>query len=148
MNPQTTPQTLTTEQLDALLYAPGQVHADPELAALRSVLTDLRAASTEAAEHHQRLASITSRRSYRPLAWTFAAAALLLCAGTPLAVHRHPTAGLPVATATPAAQPTSAVSDAVLYADVQADLDASVPEPMLPLTNDTTTNSTTQRNPQ
>ena len=150
MNPQTTPQTLTTEQLDALLHAPGQTHPDPEVAALRSVFTDLRTASTIAAEHHQRLASITtSRRSYRPLAWTFAAAALLLCAGTPLAFHRHPTAPLPVAAVTPALQSTPTVSDAVLYADVQADLDASIPEPMLPLTNDTTnTSSTTQRNPQ
>ena len=150
MNPQTTPQTLTTEQLDALLHAPGQTHSDPEVAALRSVFTDLRAASTIAAEHHQRLASITSsKRSYRPLAWTFAAAALLLSAGTPLAIHRHPIASTPVAVATPAPQPAPAVSDAVLYADVQADLDASVPEPMLPLTSDTnTTQSTTQRNSQ
>ncbi len=148
MTPQTTPQTLTTEQFDALLHAPGQTHADPELAALRSVFSDLRAASAGAAEHHQRLAAITSRRSYRPLAWTFAAAALLLSAGTPLAFHRHPAARSPVATVAPAAQPAAAVSDAVLYADVQADLDASVPDPMLPLTSDTTANSTTQRTPQ
>jgi len=150
MNPQTTPQPLTTEQFDALLYAPDQTHPDPELAALRSVFTDLRAASTVAAEHHQRLASITtSRRSYRPLAWTFAAAALLLFAGTPMAFHRRPAAVSPIAVVTPAAQPVPAVSDAVLYADIQADLDASVPEPMLPLTSNTTkTQSNTQRNSQ
>jgi hypothetical protein len=149
MTPQTKPQTLTTEELDALLCASSQTHLDPELTALRSVFTDLRAASSSASEHHQRLASITSSKlSYRPLAWTFAAAALLLCAGTPLAFHHHRAAVLPVAIVTPAPQPAPTVSDAVLYADIQADIDASVPEPMLPLSTDTSTQSTTQRNPQ
>ena len=156
MTPKTTPQTLnndmTIEQLDALLYAPEQTHPNPEVAALRSVFTDLREASTLVAAQQQRLAVTTERRFYRPFAWTFAAVALLFCAGAPLAIHRHPAAvtgsATPVATVAPSPQPAPAVSDAVLYADVEADLDASVPEPMLPLTNDTNTSSTSQRNPQ
>lgn len=145
MNLQATPHTLTSEELDALLHHPEQANPDLELASLRSVFSDLRTASLAAAEHHHRYASIVPARSHTLRTWSLAMAALILCASAPLAVRHHPAHVSTVAiVATP--QPTPAVSDEVLFADVEADLDASVPSPLLPLTADTTTTkSTTQR---
>jgi len=136
---------LSTEQLDALLHHPEHSSSDPELASLRAVLVDLHTASTAAANHHHSRASITRTHTHGILWAAFATAAVLLCAATPLAFHHHPTPIQPVAVAP---QPhTAAISDDALFADVQADIDASVPSPLLPLTSDTT-NSTTQKDTQ
>ena len=149
MNPQTTPQPLTTEELDALLFRPTEARLAPaqsaELASLRSVLSDLRIASTAAADHHHRHASLATARSRTTrVLWTFATAALFFCAALPM-FFRHHLTPIPVPVIT-AKQPAPVVSDDVLLADVQADLDASVPSPMLPLTTtDATAKSTTQR---
>lgn len=150
MNSQKAPQPLTTEELDALLFQPTgaklTIAQSDELASLRSVLTDFRDASVIAAEHHYRRASITPTRSRTMSAfWAFAAAVLLVSIASPMAFRHHPAPTPAVATVSPQQQPIPAVSDEVLLADVQADLDASVPSPMLPLTNSTTTKSTTQR---
>jgi len=149
MNPQTTPQPLTTEELDALLFRSTDARLAPaqsaELDSLRSVLSDLRMASAAAAGDHHRHASLAPARSRTTrVLWTFATAALFFCVALPMFFRHHPT---PVQVAVIAAkQPAPVVSDDVLLADVQADLDASVPSPMLPLTTtDTTTKSTTQR---
>jgi hypothetical protein len=150
MNPLKAPQSLTTEELDALLFQPTQARLAPaqsaELASLRSVLADFRTASIAAADHHHRHASIAPARSRTMIAlWAFTAAALLVSVASPMAFHHHPTP-IPAIAAIAPQQPAPAVSDEVLLADVQADLDASVPSPMLPLTtNLTTTKSTTQR---
>ena len=136
---------LSTEQLDALLHHPEHTSSDPELAALRAVFTDLRTASLTAANHHQSRASITRTRTHGALWAAFATAAVLLCAATPLAFHHHPTPIQPVAAA-PQTHP-AAISDDALFADVQADINASVPSPLLPLTSDTT-NSTTPKDTQ
>ena len=149
MNSQKAPQLLTTEELDALLFQPSgarlTIAQSDELDALRSVLTDFRAASVIAAEHHYHRASITPTRSRTTsVFWAFAAAALLVSIASPMAFRHHPAPIPAVATVSPQ-QPIPAISDEVLLADVQADLDASVPSPMLPLTNSTTTKSPTQR---
>jgi len=150
MNPQKAPQSLTSEELDALLFRPAETQLAPsassELASLRSVLSDFRAVSIAAADHHRRHASIAPAKSRAMSAmWVFAAAAYVLCAVIPAAFHRHPTSISMVAAST--SQPISTVSDEVLLADVQADLDASVPSALLPLApNVTTSKSTTQRN--
>jgi len=136
---------LPTEQLDALLHHPEHSNSDPELASLRAVLTDLRTASITAASYHHRHASITPTRTHGALWGVFATAAVLLCAATPLAFHHHPTPIQPVAVA-PQPQ-TTPISDDALFADVQADINASVPSPLLPLTSDTT-NTTTQKDTQ
>jgi len=149
MNSQKAPQLLTTEELDALLFQPTRarltIAQSDELTSLRSVLTDFRAASVIAAEHHYHRASITPTRSRTmSIFWAFAAAALLVSIASPMASRHHPAPIPAVATVSPQ-QPIPAISDEVLLADVQADLDASVPSPMLPLTNSTTTKSPTQR---
>jgi hypothetical protein len=137
---------LTAEQLDALLHRTEHSSSDLELTSLRAVFTDLRTSSLAAASHHRRHASITPVRTHGVLWGALATAAVLLCAATPLAIHRHPTRIQPVAV-TP--QPHIApISDDTLFADVQADVNASVPSPLLPLTNDTSTNSTTQKDTQ
>ena len=141
----TSPATLTTEQLDALLHQPEQANPDAELTSLRAVLTDLRTASVAAAEHHHRYASITPARgrTHRAL-WALATTAVIACAALPLGFHHHAVPIKPIAIATQ--QPAPTVSDDALFADIQADVDASVPSPLLPLTTDIgTTNSTTQR---
>jgi len=136
---------LSTEQLDALLHHPEHSNSDPELARLRTVLADLRAASLATASHHHSRASITRTHTHGALWAALATAAVLLCAATPLAFHHHPTPIQPIAAA-PQPGP-AAITDDALFADVQADIDASVPSPLLPLTNDTTT-STTQKDTQ
>jgi len=136
---------LSTEQLDALLHQPEQSSSDPELTSLRAVLTDLRTASLAAANHHQSRASIVPARAHGALWAAFATAAVLLCAATPLAFHHHPTPIQPIAAA-PQPRP-AAITDDALFADVQADINASVPSPLLPLTSDNT-NSTTPKDTQ
>jgi len=156
----------TSAQVDALLRQPGTTAPEfvqhPELAALRSVFADLRSASSAAAA--QRRPALRHPRAGRfgpvfSAGWGALAAAALVCAvAVPLALHhRRPVAvqaGLPVAAAAgPAAaalaQPAATVSDEALLADVQADLNDSVPSAMLPLSTDsssTESTSTTQRN--
>jgi len=136
---------LSTEQLDALLHHPEHPNSDTELASLRAILTDLRSASTAAAHHHHSRASITRTHTHGVLWGALATAAVLLCASTPLAIHHYATSIQPV-TVAPQPHP-AAISDDALFADVQADVDASVPSPLLPLTSDTT-NSTTQKDTQ
>jgi len=148
MNPQTTPQSLTTEELDALFFRPAEANTaiaqSAELTALQSVFTDLRTASMAAADHHRRHASIAPTRSRAmSVIWAFAAAVIVLCAALPMFFRHHATTAPVVVTTAQQAVPT--VSDEVLLADVQADLDASVPSPMLPLTTSTTTKSSPQR---
>jgi len=150
MNPLPASQPLTTEELDALLFRPTEAQLarvqSAELTSLRSVISDFRTATVAAAEHHHRHASIAPTRNRAThIVWALAAAVLLVCASLPVAFRHHP-ASIPVAVVVSPLQPVPAVSDDVLLADVQADLDASVPSPMLPLTtSDTTTKSATQR---
>jgi hypothetical protein len=134
---------LSTPDLDALLLNPQQ-SADPELASLAATLRDLRESSLAAADFHQRHAIVTPHHRIPRAAWVFATAALALCTAAPFAFHRTP-APTPIAVvATP--QPTPAISDENLFADIQNDLNANVPDPMLPLTaTSTSTQSTTQR---
>jgi len=138
---------LTTEQLDALLHHPERSSSDSELAGLRAVLADLRTASIAAADHHHHHATIVpTRPQTHGILWgALAIAVVLLCAAAPLTFHHHPTTTQPVAVAP---QPhTATISDDALFADVQADVDASVPSPLLPLTSDTT-NSTSSKDTQ
>jgi hypothetical protein len=164
MNTQATQTPLSSAQLDALLRQPDTAPADfaqhPELAALRSVLDDLRSSSFAAAERHRPQARPVSAGLFDHIfatGWASLAAAALVCAvAVPVALHhRQPAAGHTVAvaavsSASPAtSQPASTVSDEALLADIQADLNASVPSAMLPLSTDsssTESTSTTQRN--
>jgi hypothetical protein len=133
---------LITPELDALLMNPQQ-STNPELASLAATLRDLRETSLASAEYHQLHATITPHRRPTRIAWTFATAALALCAAVPFAFHRTPA---PTPTAIVTAPPTTpTISDENLFADIQDDLDANVPSPMLPLTATTTTQSSTQR---
>jgi hypothetical protein len=137
---------LTTEQLDALLHNPEQTNTDAELTSLRATLSDLRAATIATVEHHHQHARFIPTRNNAARIWTFATAALILCAAAPVALHHRVTPAAPVAVAVQ--QPAATVSDDVLFANVQADLDASVPSPLLPLSTDTTTNSTSTKDTQ
>lgn len=155
MNPQAESHKLTTEQLDAQLAHPEltQTPEDPELAALRVILQDLRDTTTAAAEEHYRKAVVPApRRAVSSLSWVFATAALIVCIAGPLSFQRRqPKQPVAVATTSQAA-PT--MSDEVLLADIQSDLDDSVPAPLLPLSTDTTASdssqaqTSTQRNAQ
>jgi hypothetical protein len=153
MKPKTTVRSLSSEEMDVLLQSPAGAEEDTnmgnELYSLRSVLADLRSASTATAAHHHCHASIiSSQHSISRNVWTFATATVLLIGiATPLAFHHH-AASAPVTTAATHTLPT-AVSDDVLFANVQSDISASVPSPMLPLTTvSTTTQSTSKGNAQ
>jgi hypothetical protein len=135
-----------------LTHTPHTAEAD-EFASLRPLLDDLRESAQAAAGYHRERAIIApaSHRVHR-MAWALASLLLTIGIATPFALHKNhvtaqvaaPTAVVPTTTSTP-------ISDDALLADIQDDLTASVPTPMLPLTTTTSTSTqltTTQRNSQ
>jgi len=104
-------------------------------------ISNLRIAATASAEE-QRHHAPPQRRKLTAFAWSFAAAALAICIYIPRMPH-HPQP-LPPQPQIVAQEQAPTISDDVLLADIQDDLSASLPTPMLPLTT-TTTKSTTQR---
>lgn len=152
---------LSSEQLDNLLgRTPDpkwQKHVDncprcaAELASLRNVLGDFRSAATASAKHHRYLTPVARRRKLPVAAWGLAFAALLIAVGAPLAVHRGLRMVTPPDQALIDGQPASpqqpAISDDALLSGVQADLSASVPRPLLPLSGTSTnSNADTRKN--
>lgn len=148
---------LTNAQMDELLFSNQAEQTVPhlatcpqctaELAGLRAAFGDLRLATAAAAEHHHRRSVMPAAAHRTPrFAWATVAFATLALAVTPVALHYRaapvsPDNGVAVVQQPP---PVTTLSDEVLFASVQDDLDASVPEPMLALsTTSTTTASTT-----
>jgi anti-sigma factor RsiW len=155
---------LTTAELDQMLFEAASATRNEhlatcpaciaELASLRSTFTTLRSTTTAASAQHQQLAARSARNSRTRLpvrlgtrlVGSFAAAAIALAIGLPIALHRtattHPsvvaTAHHPQATPADTFTP-SHLSDEQLLTSVQGDLSASVPEPMLPLEDTTST---------
>ncbi len=140
---------LTAVEMEALLSHPemreGSQHLKEcgecreEFESLHAVIGDLRAAVVAASEVHRRLAVMpeAARRTPRAL-WSLVAAAALLCAAAPIALHHKPAHVVVVQPA--ARQVQTTVSDDQLMSDVQQDLSSSVPQSLLPLTaKDTST---------
>jgi hypothetical protein len=150
---------LTNEQFVTLLISPGADHPHlrscelcaSQLEGLRSSIGDLRDASIVAAERHYRAAvraQAAPRRTHRPrLAWAITAVAGVLFIGMPFAAKLRTPAHPPIA-ATPVAAPVttasnlSSLSDDQLLNNIDSDLSASVPSPLLPLDSTSTTAST------
>jgi hypothetical protein len=147
---------LTNEQFVTLLISPGAGHPHlrscelcaSQLEGLRSSIGDLRDASIVAAERHYRAAvraQAAPRRTQRPrLAWAATAVAAALFLGVPFAAKLR-TPVHPTVAATPVAGPltnASNLSDDQLLNNVDSDLSASVPSPLLPLESTSTTAST------
>lgn len=150
---------LTNEQFVTLLISPGAGHPHlrscelcaSQLEGLRSSIGDLRDASVVAAERHYRAAvraQAAPRRTPRPrLAWALTAVAAVLFIGMPFAAKLRTSAHPPIAVTTVAAPVTTAsnisqISDDQLLNNVDSDLSASVPSPLLPLESTSTTAST------
>jgi len=127
---------------------------EAEFASLRPLLNNLRDSAHATASYHRERAIIAPASSRVPrMAWALASLALTISIATPFALHKnHVTAQVAApAIVAPATTTTPAISDDALLADVQDDLTASVPTPMLPLTTTTSTSTqltTTQRNSQ
>ena len=119
-----------------------------------SLLNDLRDSAHATASYHRERAILAPASPRVPrMAWALASMALTIGIATPFALHKnHVTAQVAApAIVAPATTTTPAISDDALLADVQDDLTASVPTPMLPLTTTTSTSTqltTTQRNSQ
>jgi len=142
---------LTLEQMETLLSNPlmrerslhlqvcGQ--CSEEFESLHAVMSDLRATVIASSEMHRRLAVMPepAHRTPRTLS-SLVAAAALLCAAAPIALHHKPAH---VAVVPPTVQQVQAVvSDDQVMSDVQDDLTSSVPRGLLPLTaNDAPTQS-------
>jgi anti-sigma factor RsiW len=134
---------LTVEQMEALLSNPElrerSQHLQQcercleELESLHALMGDMRAAVIASSEVHRRLAVMPelSHRTPRAL-WSLVAAAALLCAAAPIALHHKPAHVAVVQP--PVLQVEAAVSDDQLMSDVQEDLSSSVPQGLLPLT--------------
>jgi hypothetical protein len=143
---------LTVEQMEALLSNPELRErsrhlqicgpCSEEFESLHAVLCDLRAGVIASSEVHRRLAVMPERAYRTPRAlWRLVAAAALLCAAAPVALHHKPAHVAVVQS--PVLQAQAAVSDDQLMSDVQQDLSSSVPQGLLPLTaNDAPTQST------
>ncbi len=134
---------LTVEQMEALLSNPEMRERSQhlqlcgscleEFESLRAVISDLRAAVVASYEVHRRLAVMPERAYRTPRAlWSLVAAAVLLCAAAPIALHHRPTHVAVVQP--PIQQVQAAVSDDQVMSDVQQDLSSSVPQGLLPLT--------------
>jgi hypothetical protein len=150
---------LTNEQFVTLLISPGAGHPHlrscelcaSQLEGLRSSIGDLRNTSVVAAERHYRAAvraQAAPRRARRPrLVWAATAVAAVLFLGAPFAARLRTPVQSPIA-ATPAGAPVSTasnisqISDDQLLNNVDSDLSASVPSPLLPLESTSTTAST------
>ena len=136
---------------DRNLTRDPRIAEEAEFASLRPLLNDLRDSAHATAGYHRERAIIAPASPRVPrMAWALASLLLTVGIATPFALHKnHVTAqaAAPVAI-TPVT--TTAISDDTLLADVQDDLTASVPTPMLPLTTSTSTQltTTTQRNSQ
>jgi hypothetical protein len=162
MNPaiHETDRHLTNEQFVTLLLSSGAGHPHlrscelcaSQLEGLRSSIGDLRDASVIAAERHYRAAvrdrAVRQRTPHRPrFAWAITALAGVLFIGAPFAAKfgtfrspAHPPVA--VATVTPPANAASNLSDDQLLNNIDSDLSASVPSPLLPLESTSTTAST------
>lgn len=148
---------LTNEQFVTLLISPGAGHPHlrscdlcaSQLEGLRSCIGDLRDASVVAAERHYRAAvrdQAARQRTHRHprLAWAAMAAAAVLFIGAPFASRLRTPVHPPIAVANVAApaNPASNLSDDQLLSNIDSDLSASVPSPLLPLESTSTTAST------
>jgi hypothetical protein len=152
---------LTNEQCDNLLLSPDTDHphlqscalCSSQLTALRSSIGDLRTTSIAAADRHYRAALFSKalqqrqpKKSLGPrLAWAATAFAGLLFISLPF-VSRFQGLRTTPAIAAPVTVPAtvaSNLSDEQLLSNIQSDLSASVPSPLLPLdsTSTTTTSS-------
>jgi hypothetical protein len=149
-------QHLTSEEMEALLMEPEPGDRSPHLAqcelcteefeSLEATIGELRTAMTASALQHNRVAAMPVMSNTRPrMMWGLAAAAALICGASSMVLHRVPSkmdAGN-----LPQQQAKAAVSDsdAQLLSNVEDDLSASVPGPMLPLAStksaDTSTNT-------
>jgi hypothetical protein len=151
---------LTNEQFVTLLISPGAGHPHlrscelcaSQLEGLRSGIGDLRDASVVAAERHYRAAvrdQAARQRTHRHprLAWAATAAAAVLFISAPFASRLRTPVHPPIAVATvdapvnPASN-LSSLSDDQLLNNIDSDLSASVPSPLLPLESTSTTAST------
>ncbi len=143
---------LTVEEMEALLMHPemreGSQHlqvcgpCSEDFDSLQAVIGDLRAAVIASSNVHRRLAVMPEPAHRTPRAlWSLVAAAALLCAAAPIALHHKPAHVAIVQP--PVKQVHATVSDDQLMSDVQQDLSSSVPQGLLPLTaNDTSTEAT------
>jgi hypothetical protein len=154
---------LTNEQFDALLLSHTADHPHlrscdecaTQLADLRSSIAGLRTTSVAAADRHYRraVAAQTSRQRSRlqpRLTWAATALAGVLFISLPFVAKFRPATAPPArppAPATPVAlhvadtSTVADISDDQLLSNIQSDLSASVPSPLLPL--DSTSTSTT-----
>jgi hypothetical protein len=129
----------TPAELDALLTQRATTTAAPEVAALRSALSDLRACSLAVAERGlpAPLPLATPRRSYRFFphgAMASATAAMALAIALPAAMHRTRPSTTPTPDATHIAQANpNVIPDDALLADIQSDLNTSLPDSLQPL---------------
>jgi hypothetical protein len=142
---------LTGEEMDALLMEPelrdrSQHLVDCDLCltefeSLQRVMGELRTAVIASAEQHYRAAALPAISQQRPrLMWGLAAAAAFICVVGSITLHQRP---VPVAVVNaPQQQVQGGVSDEQMLSNVQEDLSASVPQPMLPLAATDATDST------
>jgi hypothetical protein len=134
---------LTVEEMEALLSNPEMRERSQhlqvcgqcleEVESLHAVMSDLRAAVVASSEVQRRLAVMPKPAHRTPFAlWSTVAAAVILCAAAPIALHHKPAHVAVVQASVQQAQ--AAVSDDQLMSDVQEDLSSSVPQGLLPLT--------------
>jgi anti-sigma factor RsiW len=133
---------LTSEEMDALLLGSESKDRSQHLSvcpacsaefeSLLAVMDDLRIATIASAEQHRRVAVMPAPSHRTPrVMWALLTAAALICVAGPLAVRHRPTRV--TAVSAPRQQLQGAVSDEQLLSDIQDDLSAPVPKPMLPL---------------
>jgi len=144
---------LTSEQMEALLMQPESIdrsqhlaHCDrcmAEFESLHAMIGDLRTAvAGYAGQHHRATAlPVMSYASPRPM-WglAMAAGAALICVTSSIVLHERAAHVAPVIVSQQQAE--GADSDEQMMSNVQDDLSASVPQPMLPLASTNATDST------
>lgn len=132
----------TPAELDALLTQAAETTAAPEVAGLRSALADLRACSLASAEGSLTAPPLltTPRRWYRFFPHgAVASGAMALAIGLLSAMHRIPSPAKTALDAASMAQADpNAMSDDVLLADIQSDLNTTLPESLQPLATTST----------
>jgi hypothetical protein len=146
---------LTSQEMEALLMEPKSGNRQPHLAncescmdeleSFQAAIADFRSAATASARQQYRAAAIPTGSYARPrMMWSMVAAAVLICTAEPILLHRTLNHADVVTVPQQQAQGTvsDAGSDAQLLSNVQDDLSASVPGPMLPLASTDTTSST------
>jgi hypothetical protein len=144
---------LTSEQMEELLMEPEAIGRSQHLAqcdgctaefeSLRATIGDLRTAVAGYAGQHHRAAELPAISYARPRPmWglAMAAGAALLCVTSSLVWHERASHVAPVIVSQQQAE--GADSDEQMMSNVQDDLSASVPQPMLPLASSNATDST------